>query len=200
MKKIVLNLVLLVLTSTLIAQTQAGKITYFFNRSVDVDLGDNMPEEQKTAMKEMISKQFKKTFELEFSGVESVYSEKAELQKETNSNVRIMIVGGPSGKLYKSTKDKKFIRSDESLGKRFLITDELEKPEWELVDSTKLIKKYLCYKAKYVREINRNDSIVNIPVTAWYAPDIPLNTGPEKFWGLPGLILEIQQGKVSITL
>jgi len=152
MKKIVLNLVLLVLTSTLIAQTQAGKITYFFNRSVDVDLGDNMPEEQKTAMKEMISKQFKKTFELEFSGVESVYSEKAELQKETNSNVRIMIVGGPSGKLYKSTKDKKFIRSDESLGKRFLITDELEKPEWELVDSTKLIKKYLCYKAKYVRE------------------------------------------------
>ncbi|WP_366185113.1 GLPGLI family protein [Flavobacterium ovatum] len=32
-------------------------------------------------------------------------------------------------------------------------------------------------------------------VTAWYTPEIPVNQGPDKYWGLPGLILEINDGK-----
>ena len=32
-------------------------------------------------------------------------------------------------------------------------------------------------------------------VTAWYTPDIPVNVGPLNYWGLPGLILEIQEEK-----
>jgi GLPGLI family protein len=37
-----------------------------------------------------------------------------------------------------------------------------------------------------------------ITVTAWYAPEIPVNLGPEKYWGLPGLILEVSDGKTTI--
>lgn len=32
-------------------------------------------------------------------------------------------------------------------------------------------------------------------ITAWYCPDIPVNQGPENYWGLPGLILEVNDGK-----
>jgi GLPGLI family protein len=32
-------------------------------------------------------------------------------------------------------------------------------------------------------------------VTAWYTPDIPLPHGPGDYWGLPGLILEVNDGK-----
>lgn len=35
-------------------------------------------------------------------------------------------------------------------------------------------------------------------VTAWYTPEIPVNQGPEKYWGLPGLILEANDGKTTI--
>ncbi|MCW2118647.1 GLPGLI family protein [Flavobacterium sp. 7A] len=35
-------------------------------------------------------------------------------------------------------------------------------------------------------------------VTAWYTPEIPVNQGPDKYWGLPGLILEINDGKTVI--
>jgi len=35
-------------------------------------------------------------------------------------------------------------------------------------------------------------------ITAWYAPAIPVNQGPESYWGLPGLILEVNDGKTSI--
>jgi GLPGLI family protein len=35
-------------------------------------------------------------------------------------------------------------------------------------------------------------------ITAWYAPEIPVNQGPENYWGLPGLILEVSDGKTIV--
>jgi len=37
-----------------------------------------------------------------------------------------------------------------------------------------------------------------ITVTAWYTPEIPVNQGPENYWGLPGLILEVNDGRTTI--
>lgn len=37
-----------------------------------------------------------------------------------------------------------------------------------------------------------------ITITAWYSPEIPINQGPESYWGLPGLILEINDGTTTI--
>ena len=37
-----------------------------------------------------------------------------------------------------------------------------------------------------------------IIITAWYTPEIPVNQGPEGYWGLPGLILEVSDGKTTI--
>lgn len=38
----------------------------------------------------------------------------------------------------------------------------------------------------------------DLTVTAWYTPEIPVNQGPENYWGLPGLILEVNDGKTVI--
>lgn len=37
-----------------------------------------------------------------------------------------------------------------------------------------------------------------IVITAWYTPEIPVNQGPESYWGLPGLILEVNDGRTTI--
>lgn len=37
-----------------------------------------------------------------------------------------------------------------------------------------------------------------IEVTAWYTMQIPINSGPGEYWGLPGLILEINSGRTTI--
>lgn len=37
-----------------------------------------------------------------------------------------------------------------------------------------------------------------ITITAWYTPEIPVSQGPEGYWGLPGLILEVNDGKTII--
>ena len=37
-----------------------------------------------------------------------------------------------------------------------------------------------------------------IKVVAWYTPQIPVNQGPGEFWGLPGLILEVNADQTTI--
>ncbi|MDC3229454.1 GLPGLI family protein, partial [Flavobacteriaceae bacterium] len=35
-------------------------------------------------------------------------------------------------------------------------------------------------------------------VTAWYSPQIPISQGPLEYWGLPGLILEVNVGNTTM--
>ncbi|RCT56099.1 GLPGLI family protein [Winogradskyella sp. KYW1333] len=37
-----------------------------------------------------------------------------------------------------------------------------------------------------------------IEVVAWYTPQIPINQGPDDYWGLPGLILEVNADRTTI--
>ena len=50
-------------------------------------------------------------------------------------------------------------------------------------------------KTNFMDELNIPKEVT---VTAWYTPEIPVNQGPENYWGLPGLILEINDGKTVI--
>ena len=97
------------------------------------------------------------------------------------------------------------------MGKVFLIKDKLEKQDWVLTTETKNIGRYTCYKATYTREEEDiKISIMNgetkeerttkeVTTTAWYTPQIPINNGPENYYGLPGLILEVNDGRTTIV-
>ena len=53
-------------------------------------------------------------------------------------------------------------------------------------------------------KVDKNDpmSEIEVPktieVTAWYTPQIPINQGPDDYWGLPGLILEVSADRTTI--
>jgi GLPGLI family protein len=180
-----------------VSKAQNGRITYFAERQVKVLGEDGKQTEQQKAIEEMLRKQQQKTYILEFKGTESLYIEQKKLEEESTGGFHITIIDG-SGDLYKSIKEKHFMQTDESLGKRFLIDDKLKPIDWELVDSSKMIQNYLCYKAKYMKIEKDFDTTIKTLVEVWYAPDIPISNGPDKLWGLPGLILELHQGKYSI--
>ncbi|HJD86181.1 MAG TPA: GLPGLI family protein [Empedobacter falsenii] len=69
----------------------------------------------------------------------------------------------------------------------FLYKENLPKLNWTLQKDIKQILNYSAKKAT-VKYGGRN-------WTAWYTEDIPLQYGPYKFGGLPGLILEIYDDK-----
>lgn len=58
-----------------------------------------------------------------------------------------------------------------------------EKISWKLLAETKKIENYTCYLAE--------TKIDGHFFYAWYTPQIPIQEGPFKFKGLPGLILEM---------
>ena len=71
---------------------------------------------------------------------------------------------------------------DEVLSEKFRIEEPMEQPKWEIVaDSTKKILNYDCQMAR--------TTFKGRQWTAWFATDIPLDNGPWKLCGLPGLIL-----------
>lgn len=135
---------------------------------------------------------------------------------------------GAGGTFFKNIKDKTYTVDKEFMGKEFLINDSLAKLEWKLEGETKKIGDYNCFKATAVKPVSQSDfrnfrrkkedakkeeakkeKTTNfmddfempkeITITAWYTPDIPVSQGPESYWGLPGLILEVNDGRTVIV-
>lgn len=62
-------------------------------------------------------------------------------------------------------------------------SDSLHNMQWSLNGKEKKVDSFLCKQATCFFR--------GRTYTAWYTPEIPVNNGPWKFGGLPGLILEI---------
>ncbi|MDY3315891.1 GLPGLI family protein [Riemerella anatipestifer] len=75
----------------------------------------------------------------------------------------------------------------EKLGNIFVGYDDNLKFDWKILNEFKIIDDYKCQKA--ILTFRGRDYI------AWFSNDIPINDGPYKFRGLPGLIFEIQDTK-----
>lgn len=135
---------------------------------------------------------------------------------------------GIGGTFYKNLKQKMYTIDKEFMGKQFLVKDSLPKFQWKMAGETRLIGGYNCFKATAIltvsepdfnalrskpndenkkeetekeKKTNFLDNLIvskEMQITAWYTPEIPVNQGPDKYWGLPGLILEINDGKTVI--
>jgi GLPGLI family protein len=53
-------------------------------------------------------------------------------------------------------------------------------------------------KADSDEPMNEIEVPKTIEVVAWYTPQIPINQGPDDYWGLPGLILEVNADRTTI--
>jgi len=185
------------------------------------------PEMQKN-IEERMRKMMEKTFVLNFDKTASIYKEEEKLDApgQNGGGMRMMssMMGG-GGTTYKNVKEKTYAVDKEFMGKEFLVKDSLPKLDWKMESETKQIGGYTCYKATAVKPVSQSDfrnfrakkeepkkdekekttNLMDsfempkeVTITAWYAPEIPINQGPENYWGLPGLILEVSDGKTVI--
>ena len=89
-----------------------------------------------------------------------------------------------------SKSDFRNYRRKEEKKKDAVKTDEIKTDEKASTEVKKDEK-----KTNFFDEI---DMPKEITVTAWYCPEIPVNQGPDEYWGLPGLIMEVNDGKTVI--
>ena len=186
-----------------------------------------MTDAQKKQISDRMKSMFEKSYILTFDKISSIYEEEEVLSAPGKGgfNWWSSFTAGPQ---YKNINDNQFVQDQDFYGRQFLITDSLEKLDWKIGNETKQIGKYLCIKATAVKTVDEFDwrsmrgksrknktesqnksektkSItddIEIPktinVVAWYTPQIPISQGPGEFWGLPGLILEINADRTTI--
>ncbi|MCH3881781.1 MULTISPECIES: GLPGLI family protein [Tenacibaculum] len=218
--KTIIIIIILTISFSINAQDFTGKATYKTYRKSSISFGEGKnapnPEMQKKLEAQM-KKMNQKTFTLNFNRFESTYKENESLaapQTSVGGLKMISFGGNGTDLLYKNVKENKYAKQTDIMGKNFLIKDEIKKIDWELSDETKNIGMYTCYKATYSREVEQKDfssfnsvesegkvakKMKTIVTTAWYTPQIPISNGPREFGGLPGLILELRQDKLTIV-
>jgi len=183
--------------------------------------GKDADEAQRKKFQEQMDKMNEKTFIMDFNKTESIYEEQQKLEAPSSgSNFSVVSSSGDNGKMYKNIKDRLLISEEDFFDKEFLVTDSLPDWNWKLQPEIKKIGDYTCHKAISIIAVSEKDKAdyeknkkeqaegktqlftMDEPkekvITAWYTTDIPLSHGPDDYWGLPGLILEVNADKTTI--
>ena len=165
---------------------------------------------------EAMAKAFQKNYLLTFNKNEALFEEVVALEKPKpgQGGVSISLSMSGDGDKYMNTKDKISYTEEDIFGDEFVIKDSLPKIAWEISNETKIIGDYYCVKATYIEPVSKNDleayeryqektkngkpSFFEMKkpepqtITAWYTSEIPVSFGPNGVWGLPGLILQLE--------
>jgi len=79
------------------------------------------------------------------------------------------------------------------LNKQYVIQDSINCQNWKIKNDMKEIAGHICMNASYYDPIREKE------VIAWFALDLPVPIGPDKYCGLPGMILEVNEANGAVV-
>lgn len=120
----------------------------------------------------------KQTFSLKFSDGKYLF----ELDSDEQNNSNVMKIGGSSA-VYIDMNNKTSISQENILDRTFLIKETIKTYDWNITTENKDILNKKCTKAT----LKENPNIV-----AWFTTEIPVSSYPMGYYGLPGLILQLE--------
>ena len=135
-------------------------------------------------------------------GGQKEYVENAELKFNATSN-RYEVTGNQSNYTYKWREEDYIIYRDREKGETFDVMTLLEKEcvvrdsifcqNWKIKNDMREIAGHICMNASFY------DTIRGKEVIAWFALDLPIPIGPNRYCGLPGMILEINEANGALV-
>lgn len=190
MKKTVFFLLAFIISNVFLAQS--GNIDYLIKLD-SLSYQDNGKfKERLQKMKEYANNQkFKLSFNINQSVFEYVESLNSDPSFNENENSIARSAMTTSADFYYDRIDNRQIKREDD---GHLIEKTNARVEWVIGTESKKIDNYLCYKATYKESYigRRSGEKEYTEVVAWFAPILPYGYGPIKFYGLPGLILELK--------
>jgi len=106
-----------------------------------------------------------------------------QINRNTLSDMGISSGGDPK-EILKNYPSGKITVTDRIATSDYLYEENRNLFQWQIESDTREILSYTCQKAVVDFRGRRYE--------AWFAPDLPINDGPWKFSGLPGLILSVE--------
>ena len=182
----ILNIVSLFISFISVAQIQNGRIEYGINIEMPAEL--QAPNSFKTSYAEAIENAKYLNFTLIFNQEISVFSIINAIGLDDQGYFYAKLFSGYRGEVYQNKEGSLSVLGGE-FGNYIL---KKESNEWELINETKEIEGFICYKATSSKVVVNSKGTFQFPVIAWYCPKIPLSYGPSGYGNLPGLILELQ--------
>lgn len=120
----------------------------------------------------------KQLFSLKFSNGKYLF----ETVSNDFNNSNIMKIGGSSA-VYMDMNEKISISQENILDRTFLIRETIKRYDWNITSENKEILNKRCTKATLKKDPT---------VVAWFTTEIPVSFGPVGYYGLPGLILQLE--------
>jgi GLPGLI family protein len=199
---------------TAFAQGFTGRAYYKSTSKISISMDSTkMAPEQMAQIQASLKKQMEQNYVLSFNQTESTWKKEESLgggpaTASAGGAVFMIASSGEGSTLYKDAAGN-YLQEQEMMGKEYLIKDKAEPFEWELSEETKKIGNYTAQKASFTKIVDSKrfstgmTEMENVKdtlqVTVWFTPEIPVSHGPEYYFGLPGLILEVQnQGRTLI--
>lgn len=196
MKRFTILFLTLCLAIDLHAQTDntKGQIIYETVRKFDLKIQGDAAQFQN-----MIPKERKGKKELLFTSEASIYQkvnqeQEDEVMQESAGGANVMIkMTEPNEVIFCDLKNKTNFEQREFMSRNFLVEGKTDTVQWKLTGNQKVILEYNCMEAELVGAKKKT--------IAWFAPAIPVSTGPDGYVGLPGIILamDIEDGKTTYT-
>lgn len=202
--KVVLCLFFWGIIPSLYAQT-TYKVTYYIAEpKIQGPTDDRLDEKSKQLIKQVEAYAKKVNFILIATQDESYFEQEDILKKENDSPLELilleMAVDFPSfnERVYANHKEDSIIFVEKLVNQDFTVKRGRFDFNWIIKDDN---KKILGFDAKKA-EGNYYDPVTNkeLKVEAWFIPSIPLQSGPDIFMGLPGLIVEVNLKGALVTV
>ena len=106
-----------------------------------------------------------------------------------NNQIRLMqSLTNYTGTIYRY-KDSIYIQAFNN--KENLYVSKKRSEAWEIMNESKVISGYTCFKAITYDIVTYNDKVFKHAVIAWFCPQVPFKFGPLGYGDLPGLIFEL---------
>jgi GLPGLI family protein len=175
---------------------QSGKITY----TVNVQLPEKeIPKKFEALMLQIIEYANNQKFELSFNQNLSSFKLNEQLAKNEQFDQKIEDLArssfSTSSDVYLDHTYKKEIHKKPD-GQ--LILNNYQEQNWIVTKESKTIDGNVCFKAILkIDFVNRKGESKTKETIAWFAPSLPFAYGPNNYFGLPGLILELTENKTT---
>ncbi|MEP7262952.1 MAG: GLPGLI family protein [Bacteroidota bacterium] len=192
MRKIQLILFIFFAVRSVDAQQTSGSIIYEEKIKLQINVDGEAPSDMPALPKEQVN--IKK---LDFTSDVSLYfndgiTAPTDIEQQSDAGVIRIKMDRPDEKSYCEIDKGIVTEQREFMTRKFLVITELSKNEWKLTGKQKMIADYPC------QEATRTESDRKISV--WFTPNIPVRSGPGRFAGLPGMVLEVNINNDDILI